>query len=70
MDFFIIRAFIESIKRGVSPPLDVYDAVSVSIISPLSEESISKGSSPIKFPDFTKGKWKTNKPIFGLTDDY
>ena len=70
MDFFIIRAFIESIKRGVSPPLDVYDAVSMSVITPLSEESISKGSSPIKFPDFTKGRWKTNKPIFGLTNEY
>tara|TARA_B100000029_G_scaffold516013_1_gene626119 strand:- start:6267 stop:7634 length:1368 start_codon:yes stop_codon:yes gene_type:complete len=70
MDYFIIRAFIESIKRETSPPLDVYDAVSMSVISPLSEESIAKGSSPIKFPDFTRGTWKTNEPIFGLNDDY
>ena len=65
-----MRAFIESIKRKVSPPIDVYDAVSMSVISPLSEESIENGSQPIKFPDFTNGKWKINKPIFGLNDEY
>ena len=68
IDFFIVRAFIESIKRGVKPPIDVYDAVSMSVISPLSEKSISNGSSAVEFPDFTRGKWKNNKPIFGVTD--
>jgi predicted dehydrogenase len=68
IDFFIVRAFIESIKRGVKPPLDVYDAVSMSVISPLSEKSILNGSSPVEFPDFTRGKWKKNKPIFGVSD--
>lgn len=70
MDFFIVRAFLESIKRGVSPPIDVYDAVSMSVISPLSEKSIDRGSASVKFPDFTRGKWKTNKPIFALNDEY
>jgi predicted dehydrogenase len=68
IDFFIVRAFIESIKRGVKPPLDVYDAVSMSVISPLSEKSILNGSSPVEFPDFTRGRWKKNKPIFGVSD--
>ena len=53
-----MRAFIESVKRGVKPPLDVYDAVSMSVISPLSEKSISNGSSSVEFPDFTRGAWK------------
>ena len=70
IDFFIMNAFIESIKRNISPPIDVYDAVSMSVISPLSEKSINKGSQPIKFPDFTNGKWQSNKPIFGLSDSY
>jgi len=69
MDFFILRAFIESIKQNISPPIDVYDAVSLSVICPLSEESISNNSAPVKIPDFTRGKWKTNQPIFGLTDE-
>ena len=68
IDFFIVRAFIESIKRGIKPPLDVYDAVSMSVISPLSEKSISNGSSSVEFPDFTRGAWKNNKPIFGVSD--
>jgi hypothetical protein len=70
IDFFVIRAFIESVKRKVPPPIDVYDAAVWSAISPLSEESIAKGSKPIEIPDFTRGKWKTNKPIFALNDDY
>ena len=69
MDFFIVRAFIESIRKNQSPPIDVYDAVSMSVICPLSEESIANNSSSVEIPDFTRGKWKTNNAIFGLTDE-
>ena len=68
MDFFIVRAFVESLKRNMSPPLDVYDAASMSVISPLSEKSIRLGSTAVKIPDFTRGRWQKNKPIFGLGD--
>ena len=68
IDYFVLRAFIESIKNKVAPPIDVYDAAAWSAISPLSEESIAKGSAPIQIPDFTRGKWKTNQPIFALND--
>ncbi|MDP6169060.1 MAG: gfo/Idh/MocA family oxidoreductase, partial [Candidatus Marinimicrobia bacterium] len=67
MDFFILRAFIESLK-GAEPVMDVYDAASMSVISPLSERSIRLGSAAVKVPDFTRGKWKNNPPIFGLND--
>jgi len=70
MDFFILNAFVEPLKKGLNPPIDVYDAVCMSVISPLSEKSIRLGSAPVKFPDFTRGKWKTNKPIFGLNQEY
>ena len=70
MDFFILNAFVEPLKRGLRPPIDVYDAASMSVISPLSEKSIRLGSAPVKFPDFTRGKWKSNKPIFGLNRNY
>jgi predicted dehydrogenase len=69
MDFFIVRTFIETLK-GVDPVIDVYDAVSMSVICPLSEKSIRLGSTAVKIPDFTRGKWKENKPIFGLTAEY
>ena len=68
MDFFILRAFIESLKRNTLPPIDVYDSVSMSVICPLSEKSIRLNSTSVKIPDFTRGKWKTNQPIFGLSD--
>jgi len=67
MDFFIVRAFVEALK-GAEPVIDVYDAVSMSVICPLSEKSIRLGSAAVKIPDFTRGKWKTNQPIFGLND--
>lgn len=70
IDYFVLRAFIESIKRKVAPPIDVYDAAAWSAIAPLSEESIKNGSAPVQIPDFTRGKWKTNKPIFGLSNEY
>ncbi len=69
MDFFIVRAFIETLK-GADPVIDVYDAVSMSVISPLSEKSIRLGSTAVKIPDFTRGKWEESKPIFGLTAEY
>ena len=67
MDFFILRAFVEALK-GAEPVIDVYDSVSMSVVSPLSEKSIRLGSAAVKIPDFTRGKWETNKPVFGLND--
>jgi hypothetical protein len=68
IDFFVLRAFIEAIKNETAPPIDVYDAAAWSAISPLSELSIARGSSAVEIPDFTRGKWKNNKRIFGLDD--
>jgi len=70
MDFFVVHAFVESIKRKAPTPLDVYDAASWSVISPLSEASIASGSHPQKFPDFTRGRWMKRKPVFALGDEY
>ncbi|MBO0936955.1 Gfo/Idh/MocA family oxidoreductase [Fibrella sp. HMF5335] len=70
IDYFVLRAFIESVKNQVAPPIDVYDAAAWSCISPLSEQSIAKGGKPMDIPDFTRGKWKTNAPVFGLTNNF
>lgn len=66
MDYFVLRDFVEAVKNRTAPPIDVYDAAAWSAISPLSEQSIAQGSAPIQIPDFTRGKWKTNKPTFAL----
>ncbi len=58
IDYFVLRGFIEAIKRKVAPPIDVYDAAVWSAISPLSELSIARGSSPVEIPDFTRGNGK------------
>jgi predicted dehydrogenase len=70
MDFFVVNAFIESVKRGVEPPIDVYDAAAWSVISPLSEQSVALGSEAVQFPDFTRGKWVTRRKIFGLSEEF
>ena len=70
MDFFVIHAFVESIKRKTETPMDVYDAAAWSAITPLSEQSIQLANQTVAFPDFTGGKWKDRKPVFALTDEY
>lgn len=70
MDFFVDNAFIECIKRKVEFPLDVYDMATWYAITPLSEKSIAKGGQLVTIPDFTRGKWASRKPIFGVGDEY
>ncbi|UXP32255.1 Gfo/Idh/MocA family oxidoreductase [Reichenbachiella agarivorans] len=70
MDFFVIHAFVEALKRNEPMPMDVYDAVSWAAVTCLSEQSIADGSEPVAFPDFTRGKWISRKPIFGFDDRY
>ncbi len=70
MDYFVLNAFIESLKRNLSSPLDVYDLATWYAITPLSEASISQGGNVQQIPDFTKGKWLTRKRIFCLDDEF
>jgi predicted dehydrogenase len=70
MDWFVLNAFIESVKQKTNTPQDVYDAVTWSAITPLSEESIKKGGASIMFPDFTKGKWQKRNNTFALDSSY
>lgn len=70
MDFFVIHAFVESIKRGTSTPMDVYDAAAWSAITPLSEKSIELGNETVEFPDFTGGNWMLRKQDFALDNTY
>lgn len=64
MDYFVRNAFVESVKRQVSTPQDVYDAAAWSVIAPLSEQSVARGGEPVSFPDFTGGNWMNNERIF------
>ena len=68
MDFFLDRAFVESVRRKEPPVLDVYDAAVWRSITPLSERSIQQQGMPQHIPDFTEGRWIKRKPVFGLGD--
>ena len=70
MDFFVLHAFIESVKRNTPPPMDVYDAAAWSVITPLSEQSIQLGNQTVDFPDFTNGKWMQAKNRFAFQSDF
>ncbi|GAC1419079.1 MAG: Gfo/Idh/MocA family oxidoreductase [Flavisolibacter sp.] len=70
MDFFVLHAFIESIKNSQPTPMDVYDAAAWSAITPISETSIELGNQTVEFPDFSGGRWMNQKPGFALTDAY
>jgi len=70
MDFFVLHAFIESIKRRTDTPMNVYDAAAWSAITPLSERSIELGNEIVEFPDFSSGQWMYRKNDFAFTDEY
>jgi predicted dehydrogenase len=62
-DYIMLYRVIEAIRGGKPVDMDVYDAASWSAISPLSETSVANRSRAVDFPDFTRGKWKTNPPL-------
>jgi len=54
---------IKALREGKAPFFDVYDSVTSSAVSPLSEMSVAKKGQSVSFPDFTKGKWEKRPPI-------
>ncbi len=62
-DFLEDSRLIQALQTGVAPDFDVYDAATWSVVTALSEKSVADRSRPLEFPDFTRGKWKTNPPV-------
>lgn len=58
--------FYEAVRDRTPLPLTLEDSLTMSVVIPLSGESIAKGSLPVRFPDFTEGRWKTSRPYFAL----
>ncbi len=65
-DYIELHHFVQAVRTKTAPPIDVYDSVAMSVITPLSEMSIARGSAPVECPDFTRGRWKTRKPRFAV----
>ena len=68
MDWYVFNAFIQAVKQRKQTPIDIYDSLTMSVITPLSEKSLNEGNAPQQFPDFTNGKWKERKNTFALDD--
>jgi predicted dehydrogenase len=51
-DYFIVRDFIDAIRRGAPPPIDVYRAMDYTVPGLISEQSIAQGGVPLPVPDF------------------
>lgn len=69
MDFVMIYRLIDSLNNGWFLDQDVYDAAAWSVVSPLSALSIDLGSVPLKFPDFTRGRWSEKREL-GILKNY
>jgi hypothetical protein len=63
MDFVMAYRLVKCLREGQPPDIDVYDAATWSAPGPLSEASVAKGSAPVMFPDFTRGKWRQERPV-------
>ena len=68
-DFMMDLRWSYCLQNGLPLDIDVYDTATWSCIRDLSERSVRSGSMPQKVPDFTRGGWKTAKPIGDMTID-
>jgi hypothetical protein len=62
MDFLEDWRLIKCLREGLPTDMNVYDAAALSAVCGLSEWSVANGSQPIDFPDFTRGRWRTQPP--------
>ena len=62
-DYLCFMDFARAIRNRTETPIDVYDTATWGIISELTQESVAGKSRPVDFPDFTRGKWQTRKPL-------
>jgi predicted dehydrogenase len=63
MDFVMLYRLIDCFNKGKALDQDVYDGADWSVIIPLSAISIELGNIPVKFPNFTRGKWKEERAL-------
>jgi predicted dehydrogenase len=62
-DFLCMYRLIEALRLGVYPDIDVYDTAAWSAIVELSDMSARSRSAALDFPDFTRGRWRTRRPL-------
>ena len=63
MDYLMMWRLVYCLRHGEALDQDVYDAASWSAVFPLSCDSVADRGNAKDFPDFTRGRWKTAKPL-------
>ncbi|MEZ4810694.1 MAG: Gfo/Idh/MocA family oxidoreductase [Allomuricauda sp.] len=63
MDFMMSYRIIECLRQGIALDQNLYEGCLWSSVGPLSEASVAQDGMPQDFPDFTRGDWKTTKPL-------
>ncbi|MFY0653670.1 MAG: Gfo/Idh/MocA family oxidoreductase [Cyclobacteriaceae bacterium] len=63
MDFIMRYRIIECLRKGEPIDQNVYEGCFWSAVGPLSEASVAQNGAPQEFPDFTRGKWNSTKPL-------
>ena len=63
MDFIMRFRIIECLREGKPLDQNIYEGCFWSAVTPLSAESILNDGAPQKFPDFTRGNWKSTNQL-------
>ncbi len=63
MDYIEDYRLIKCLLNGEPPDMNVYDAASWSVVTPLSEQSVANKNRSVDFPDFTRGQWQKTPPL-------
>lgn len=63
MDFVMMYRIVECLHKGEPLDQNVYEGAFWSAVCPLSAQSVAQGGIPVRFPDFTRGDWKTTVPL-------
>ncbi|WP_208325951.1 Gfo/Idh/MocA family protein [Amycolatopsis arida] len=62
MDYLMLYRLGQTMRLGLPPDMDVYDAAAWNAPFALSVLSVRYGGVPVSFPDFTRGQWRTPHP--------
>ena len=62
-DFMMDLRWIYCLKHGLPLDMDVYDLASWCCLGELTERSVTHRSESVDVPDFTRGGWRTAKPL-------
>ena len=63
MDYIEDYRLIKCLREGQPTDMNVYDAAALSAVVHLSAQSVGRRAASVDFPDFTRGRWKTNPPL-------